>query len=77
MNFPSLYESCPQMVSLYKDPEGKAIFPISDGSNPAPPVQNMRNSKQESSADAQMVNSLKTRIADLEAALSHINQVCL
>jgi len=63
------------MVNLYKDPEGKAIFPVSDPANSAPPHQSSSN--QEHSADVQTVKSLKTRIAELEAALSHINQVCL
>ena len=63
------------MVYLYKDPEGKAIFPVSDPID-LPPTHRS-SSQQENSADTQTVKSLKTRIAELEAALSHINQVCL
>jgi len=58
------------MVNLYKDPEGKAIFPVSDPANSAPPHQSSSN--QEYSAGVQTVKSLKTRIAELETAL-HIS----
>jgi len=63
------------MVYLYKDPEGKAVFPVSDPIDLPPTYRS--SSQQENSADTQTVKSLKTRIAELEAALSHINQVCL
>jgi len=55
------------MVNLYKDPEGKAIFPVSDPANSAPPHQSSSN--QEHSSDVQTVKTLKARIAELEAPL--------
>ena len=63
------------MVNLYKDPDGEAIYSNSDTTNPVP--SHPSNGQQEYSVDVQTVKSLKTRIAELEATLSQLNEVCL
>ena len=62
------------MVNLYKDPDGRAIFTITDQTNK---VIHRSTDQPECSVDVQTVKTLKTRIAELEAAMSHINQVCI
>jgi len=62
------------MVNLYKDPDGKTIFTITDQTNK---VTHWSTDLPECSVDVQTVKTLKTRIAELEATISHINQVCL
>jgi len=61
------------MVNLYKDPDGKTVFPFKPSTNAASSHQN--SDYQEHAVDVRTVKSLKTKIAELEAALSEMSQV--
>ena len=67
----SIHTIHPQMVNLYKDPKGETIFPISNPTNPP------QQSSNQQGYSIQTVKNLKTRIAELEAAISEKNKVCL
>ena len=62
------------MVNLYKDPDGETVFPFKPSSNLSHRHSSVR---KEHSSDVQTVINLKERIAELEAAMSQMNKVCL
>lgn len=60
------------MVSLYRDPQGQTIFPTSAQTNH---VRSQIFHQSEGSSDAEIVRTLRRRLAELEATQSQNNQV--